>query len=97
MPILANSLKLMESPSRLRAPTAIMATVPLKGVVAPPKLLPRTSADQTAAEFVPKTPLIIGTKVRATAMLLTIALVMPLNQRVVILAVKVLPPNVWNS
>ena len=46
-PILVNSLKLIEIPSRLRAPIAIMQTEPLKGVVAPPRFVPRTSADVT--------------------------------------------------
>ncbi|RJS82376.1 hypothetical protein CW707_01070 [Candidatus Bathyarchaeota archaeon] len=83
-------------PSRLRAPTAIIHTAPLKGVVAPPRFVPRTSADQTAEELKPEKPcnFIIGEKVRATAILLTIVLAIPLNQRVESVAFKELCPNV---
>jgi len=71
-PTFVNSAKLREIPSRFRAPIPIMITAPLKGVVAPPRFVPRINADHTAAEFNAATPLlIIGVKVRAIAMLLT--------------------------
>ena len=83
-------------PSRLRAPTAIIQTDPLKGVVAPPRLVPRISADQTGMELKSEKfcNFIIGEKVRATARLLTIVLAIPLNQRVESVAFKELCPNV---
>ena len=84
IPTFVNSAKLREIPSRLRAPTPIIVTAPLKGVVAPPRFVPRTNADHTAGEPNPETPLIIGEKVRAIAILLTAVLANPLNHRVAI-------------
>ena len=81
-PTFVNSAKLRDIPSRLRAPIPIMITAPLKGVVAPPRFVPRINADHTAGEANPETPPIIGEKVRAIAMLLTAPLARPLNHRV---------------
>ena len=63
---------------------AIMQTEPLSGVVAPPRLVPRTRADQTGGVFNPAAPAIIGVNVRAMATLLTIELAIPLIQRAAI-------------
>ena len=81
-PIFVNSAKLNEIPSRFRAPAAITHAALLKGVVAPPRFVPNTSADHAAGEFI-SIPFIIGAKVKAIAMLLTMVLARPLNHRAV--------------
>ncbi len=60
----------------------IMQTEPLKGVVTPPRFVPRTRADHTGAEPRPEIPPMIGVNVRAIAMLLTTLLAIPLDHRV---------------
>ncbi len=60
-----------------------MTTDPLIGVVAPPRLVPRTSADVMAASFKPENPVSIGVNVMAMAALLTTVLASPLNHKVV--------------
>ena len=73
-----------------------MQTEPLKGVVAPPRFVPRTNADHTAAEPNPEAP-IIRENVRAIAVLLTRVLASPLNHRVVMVDSKGLSPTIWKS
>ena len=51
-PIFVNSAKLKGIPSRFRAPAAITHAALLKGVVAPPRFVPSTSADHAAGEFI---------------------------------------------
>jgi len=65
--------------------------------VAPPRFVPRTNADHTAAEPNPGTAVIIGEKVKAIAMLLTALLARPLAHRVVMVAPNWLCPTVWKS
>lgn len=80
-----NSLKLIEIPSRLRAPIAIIQIEPLNGVVAPPRFVPRISADETGrwrVGFKAEKLVTIGKNVKAMATLLTTALAMPLNHKV---------------
>ncbi len=91
-PTLVNSRKLIKIPSCLRAPKAIMQTDPLKGVAAPPRFVPKTSADFSAASFKPENLVSIGTKVRATAALLTTELASPLNHKVTRVALNELFP-----
>ncbi len=97
IPTFVNSVKLKDIPSRLSAPTPIMVTAPLKGVVAPPRFVPRINADHTAGVPNPATPPIIGEKVSAIAILLTVVLARPLNHKVAILAPNWVCPNVWKS
>ena len=51
-------------PSRFKAPTPIIVTAPLNGVVAPPKFVPKIRADHTAPEPNPETPPINGENVK---------------------------------
>ncbi len=69
-----------------------MTTDPLKGVVAPPRLVPRTSADLIAASFSPTNPVTIGANVNAMAALLTTELASPLNHKVNKVALNELLP-----
>lgn len=91
-PTFVNSVKFKVMPSRLSILIARIQTDPLKGVVAPPKLVPNTRADHKGAELTPLSPLMIGVNVRAIAVLLTIVLPIPLIQRAARVEVKVFPP-----
>lgn len=91
-PTLINCENFIGMPSRLSIPMARMQTDPLNGVVAPPKLVPKMSADHKGFELTIASPLMIGVKVRAIAVLLSIALESPLIQRVAKVELRVFPP-----